>query len=140
MTPQQRAALIARAKSLAIPVASCVAARLRPDHLLRDASRDELAALVIVLAEAADPVVLREVVKAQDDGARPAPAPPGPRVDGRRNADRVKDYAVLRVGGYGIGEAAERTGVTRRTAERYEAALAAAGQAPWRESEAVRAA
>lgn len=63
-----RAALVARAKSLATPVVSCVAARIRPDHLIRDASRDELLALVIVLAEAADPVRLRLVTEAVEDG------------------------------------------------------------------------
>jgi hypothetical protein len=74
-------ALIARAKSLAIPVASCVAASLRPDHLLRASTKDgllakdELLALVIVLAEAADPVRLREVVAAGEDEV----TPPDPR-------------------------------------------------------------
>ena len=41
MTPQDRARLIARAKALAVPVASCVAARLRPDHLRRGLTEDE---------------------------------------------------------------------------------------------------
>jgi len=68
MTPEERAALIVRAKQLAPPVAACVAARLRPDHLLRDATRDELAALVIVLAEAVDRAVLRVVAAAGEDG------------------------------------------------------------------------
>jgi hypothetical protein len=71
VTPAERAALIARAKQLAIAVTSCVAARLRPDHLLRDASWEELAALVVVLAEAADPAVLRAVVSVSDDDGRP---------------------------------------------------------------------
>jgi hypothetical protein len=69
VTPAERTALIARAKALAIPVASCVAACVRPDHLIGDASRDELAALVIVLAEAADPVALKAVVDASGDSA-----------------------------------------------------------------------
>jgi hypothetical protein len=70
VTRIDRAALMARARSLAIPVHSCVTARIRPDHLIgRDAaSRDELAALVILLAEAADPVRLRAVVNATEDG------------------------------------------------------------------------
>jgi hypothetical protein len=68
MTPADRAALIARAKQLAVPVVSCVAASLRPDHLRREMSADEMWALVIVLAEAADPARLREIVKAADDG------------------------------------------------------------------------
>lgn len=62
------AAPLDRAKSLAIPVASCVAARIRPDHLIGNASWEELAALVVVLAEAADPVRLRAVVDAREDG------------------------------------------------------------------------
>ena len=73
MTPAQRAANITRAKALAIPVQSCVAARLRPDHLFAGVrTKDELTgllkALVIVLAEAADPVTLRAVVAEADDG------------------------------------------------------------------------
>lgn len=68
MTPAERAALITRAKALAIPVASCVRAGIRPDHLIGDASRDLLAALVIVLAESADPVRLRAVTAAAEDG------------------------------------------------------------------------
>lgn len=69
----ERAALITRAKSLAAPVASCVAASLRPDHLLTSCTWEELAALVIVLADAADPTRLRAVVEA-DDG-KPSPGP-----------------------------------------------------------------
>ena len=70
MTRIDRAALMARARSLAIPVHSCVSARIRPDHLIgpEAASRDELAALVILLAEAVDPARLRAVVAASEDG------------------------------------------------------------------------
>jgi hypothetical protein len=68
MTPADRDALIARAKRLAVPLASCVAARILPDHLIGTASRAELAALVLVLAEAADPVTLRAVVQATETG------------------------------------------------------------------------
>lgn len=68
LTDADRDALIARAKSAAVPVASCVAARIAPAHLIGGMSRDELAALVIVLAEAADPVRLRAVTRATDDG------------------------------------------------------------------------
>jgi hypothetical protein len=60
--------LLAWAKSRALPVTSCVTARLRPDHLIGEASREELLALVVVLAEAADPVKLRAVVTATDEG------------------------------------------------------------------------
>ncbi len=63
----ERTALITRAKSLAVPVASCVAASLRPDHLLADATWDELAALVIVLAEAADRQCLQAIAAAGED-------------------------------------------------------------------------
>ena len=68
MNSAARAALIAWAKRKAVPVASCVQASLPPSHLIGDASRDQLAALVIVLAEAADPGKLREVTEAADDG------------------------------------------------------------------------
>lgn len=70
MTPADRAALIARAKSLAPGVASCVAARLRPDHLLSERSRDELMAVIIVLAESHDPTLLRAVCAAPGDDGR----------------------------------------------------------------------
>jgi hypothetical protein len=68
LPPRTRAALIAWAKRKAVPVASCVNAGVCPDHLLEGASGHELAALVIVLAAAADPVRLREVLAAGDDG------------------------------------------------------------------------
>ena len=55
----------ARARDLAIPVASCMAAGVGTGHLLDGLSRDELAALVNLLALAAstDPVRLRAVVR-----------------------------------------------------------------------------
>lgn len=68
MTRAARDDLISWAKRRAVPVASCVAARIRPDHLIGDATRKELLALVLVLAEAADPVTLRAVVGASEDG------------------------------------------------------------------------
>lgn len=68
MNPRHRIALIAAAKSAAVPVASCVAARVPPDHLLEGRSWEELAALVIVLAEAADPVRLRAITEEPEDG------------------------------------------------------------------------
>jgi len=71
VTRAQRAYAIHWAKSLATPVVSCVQARLSPAHLLDRCSRDDLAALVIVLAEAADPGVLRAVVTSGDDDGRP---------------------------------------------------------------------
>ncbi len=71
MTPRQRAQLIAAAKNIAVPVHSCVAANLRPDHLLAARTREELMAVVIVLAEAADPVRLRAVTLAPGDEGMP---------------------------------------------------------------------
>jgi hypothetical protein len=69
VTPAERAQLVAQAKRKAIPVASCVAARVRPDHLrLREMGEDGLIALVLILAAAADPVALRAVVNEPDDG------------------------------------------------------------------------
>lgn len=71
MNAADRAALIARAKSRATAVTSCVAAGLRPDHILAEASWHDLAALMVVLAEAVDPAVLRAVVTVRDDDGRP---------------------------------------------------------------------
>ena len=68
MTPAQRAYAISWAKSLATPVVSCVQARLSPAHLLGRCARVDLEALVVILAEAADPAVLRAVVTVRDDG------------------------------------------------------------------------
>lgn len=46
---------------------------------------------------------------------------------------RMAEYARWRERGESIGRAGARILVSLRTAERYEAALAAAGEAPWRE-------
>lgn len=128
MTPQQRTALITRAKQLAVPVASCVAASIRPDHLLRDVTDPAvLLALITVLAEAADPVRLREVVKADDGGGTPSLTP----LAGHRNAGQIAQYAWLRREGKDISEAAAGLGIAKRTAERYEQDLVAAGEAAW---------
>ena len=51
---------------------------------------------------------------------------------GVTRADRLAEYAALRAGGCLVHEAARRAGVCGRTAARYEAELAGAGQAPWR--------
>lgn len=144
MDRSRRTALIAAAKRKAVPVASCVAASIRPDHLFADVDPEDLTpllmALVIVLAEGADPVRLREACRAGDDGleAQGITAPLG-YLAGHRNAAQLAEYATLRGNGTGIGAAAERLGVIKRTAERYEAALVAAGKATWRR-EAHRAA
>ena len=63
----------ARALDLAIPVASCMAAGIGTGHLLDGLTRDELAALVNLLAFAAstDPVGLRAVVSAGDGMTAP---------------------------------------------------------------------
>ena len=68
--PAEAASLIAWAKRKAMPVHSCVTASLRPDHLIGEAGVNELKALVIVLAEAVDPVKLRAVVNAADEPVR----------------------------------------------------------------------
>jgi hypothetical protein len=52
--------------------------------------------------------------------------------------DRVEEYRILRLKGLNITEAGRRSGVSRRTAGRYEAGLIAAGMAPWREKAAAR--
>jgi len=74
LPPRTRASLITWAKRKAVPVTSCVNAGICPEHLLEGASEFELAALVIVLAAAADPVRLREVLAAEDDGTPAAVA------------------------------------------------------------------
>jgi len=63
----------ARALDLAIPVASCAGAGVGTGHLLAGLSREELAALVGVLALAAssDPVRLRSVVAGGDGMTAP---------------------------------------------------------------------
>lgn len=71
MNAATRAALIAAAKARATAVVSCVQARLSPHHVLDTCSRDDLVALVAVLAEAVDPIVLRAVVSVRDDDGRP---------------------------------------------------------------------
>ena len=71
MTGVDRDALVARAKQLAVPVANCTAAGIPPSHLIGDASWHELFALVLVLADAADPARLRAVCAARDGGGTP---------------------------------------------------------------------
>jgi WhiB family transcriptional regulator, redox-sensing transcriptional regulator len=66
-----QAALLATAKSVAIPIAACVASSLPPAHLMGTMTRDQLAALVIVLAEAADHRRLRAIAGARDSDGRP---------------------------------------------------------------------
>jgi hypothetical protein len=58
----------ARARDLAIPVTSCAAAGVGTGHLLDGLTRDELTALVnlLALAASADPVRVRVVVAAGD--------------------------------------------------------------------------
>ncbi len=63
----------ARAKQLAIPVASCVQAGLRSGHVTDGLSRDELLALVRVLGACADPARLRAVTRVPGDAMPPGP-------------------------------------------------------------------
>ncbi len=46
--------------------------------------------------------------------------------------ERLTEYGGYRAGGLNIRQASARLGVDRRTGDRYEAELAAAGKAPWR--------
>jgi len=48
-------------------------------------------------------------------------------------ADRMADFAWLRLGGVDVAGAAGRVGVSERTGWRYETELAGSGRAPWRE-------
>ena len=67
-TPRERAALIAWAKRKAVPFHSRVNAGIRVDDLMEDATEARYAALAVVLAAAVDPVRLRQVLAAEDDG------------------------------------------------------------------------
>ena len=67
MTTSAEDRRIAAMKAKATPVVSCVGARLSPLRLLAGCSWLDLYALVLVLAEAADPVKLRAVVEATED-------------------------------------------------------------------------
>jgi len=75
LTPADRASLIARAKRAAVPVANCVAGRLKSGHITGEMTREELEALIIVLAEAADHALLREVCATDDDDGQPDATP-----------------------------------------------------------------
>jgi hypothetical protein len=72
VTPRLTASLLASAKRMALPVATCVHNRVRPAHILRDKSWAELYALVIVLAEAADLAAVFEVANMPDGGPEEA--------------------------------------------------------------------
>ena len=73
MTPADYAALVVRAKRVAVPVVNCVQARIRISHLTEGLSRDDLLALVAVLADCADQEKLRIVTSAPgDEGMPPA--------------------------------------------------------------------
>lgn len=67
----RRISLIGRAKQVAVPVVSCVQARLSPGQMLGDLTADELQALVIVLADAADPAIVKAIADAAADDGRP---------------------------------------------------------------------
>ena len=124
MTPAQRAALIVRAKRLAVPVVSCVRAGLRHDHLTGDLSRDHLQALVVVLAECADPARLKAVTEAPGDTGMPQLS----REDVLRRAHA--EYQRLQRDGTGIPhrvrllESEYRSGNKQRRAEADHASAA----------------
>lgn len=67
-TPRERAEWIAWAKRKAVPFHSRVNAGIRLDDLMEDATEARYAALAVVLAAAVDPVKLRQVLAAEDDG------------------------------------------------------------------------
>ena len=125
MTPADRGALIVRAKRLAVPVVSCVRAGLRHDHLTAALSRDQLQALVIILAECADPARLKAVTEAPGDTGMPQLS----REDVLRRAHA--EYQRLQRDGKGIPhrvrllESEYRSGNKRR---REEAAATKEGQ------------
>jgi hypothetical protein len=74
MTPATRAAVIAAAKRKACAVVNCVAAKNARGVRLHLGGLDpEVAALVLVLAEAADPARLAAVCAAVDDGTPAEP-------------------------------------------------------------------
>jgi hypothetical protein len=84
MTPADRAAAIAAAKRKACAVVNCVAAKnARGVSLHLGGLPAEVAALVLVLAEAADPARLAAVCAAVDDGT-PADQPRGAESDSER--------------------------------------------------------
>jgi hypothetical protein len=70
LTPRQRAALMAAAKAVAIPLATAV--RSRQAHAVQrlggGLSRDEWAALAVIALAAADPARLLAIVSEDDDG------------------------------------------------------------------------
>ena len=70
MTPADRARLMARVKRLARPFANAVAQRSEHHTALLTGgmTREELCALAVILAEAADPELLRTITEVPDDG------------------------------------------------------------------------
>jgi len=86
VTPADRTALIVRAKQLALPVVNCVRADIRYGHLTAGLSREELLALVTVLADCASPERLAVVTRAPGDLGMP----PDPEALRRAHAERVR--------------------------------------------------
>ena len=70
LTPSQRAALDAAAKAVAMRFAWAVRARHAAEvqRVTAGMSRDQLAALAVVLADAVNPATLMAVTRAADDG------------------------------------------------------------------------
>jgi hypothetical protein len=103
---RDRATLITRAKRAAVPVANCVAARVCPGHVLAGMTWDELAALVVVLADAVDHRVLADVIAGRDDG----------RDNQFRERDRVRK-AASRANAAEAAERARNERIAARAAE-----------------------
>jgi hypothetical protein len=101
VTAAERAALIVRAKALAVPVASCVRAGIPHGHLTAALSRDELQALIVVLAESASPERLHAVTRAPGDTGMP---PADREYVLRRHADHDPSLTCRPALGYGLCE------------------------------------
>jgi len=82
LTPPVRAAVMLTVKQRVLDVAAAVRSRSahQVQHLMGDLSREQLAGLVLILAEAADPGRLLAVTQQPDDGM-PAHLSPEGRTD-----------------------------------------------------------
>ena len=67
MNAADRAQLIAAAKKVAVPAASCVAAGICPEHLLAGKSPEFISALLVVALEAVDHAKLNLLVRLPGD-------------------------------------------------------------------------
>ena len=71
MTPADYEALVVRAKRIVAPVVNCVQAGIRIGHLTQALSREDLLALIAVLADCADHERVRAVTSAPGDLGMP---------------------------------------------------------------------